>query len=387
MSTVISSLAAALRATTAVVRRAASPTTPGRLGVAGVAAAAIVALGACGGGDDAPEAGGSGGEAGAGAASGDSVINVYSHRHYPSDRELFDRFTERTGIEVNVVTGSADQLITRLATEGEGSPADVLITVDAGRLHRARTRGLLQPVRSDTLEARVPANLRHPDGYWYGLTRRARVVAYARERLSEDELPTYEELADEQWRGEVLVRSSENVYNQSLLASLVAHHGEEGAREWARGVVENMARAPQGGDTDQAMAVAAGVGDVAIVNHYYVARLKASDDPEERRVGEALGVHFPNQDGRGAHVNVSGAGVTAASDDPEAGVRLLEFLTSPEAQRMFAEANHEYPVNPEVAPSELLRSWGEFRSDTLNLSVLGELNDRAVRIFDRVGWQ
>lgn len=351
-----------------------------------VAAVAVAFLAACGGdgGDGAQQAAG---EAGAEAAGADSVVDVYSHRHYPSDQELYDRFTEETGIEVNVVTGSADQLITRLATEGEGTPADVLITVDAGRLHRARSQGLLQPVSSDTLEARVPEHLRHPEGYWYGLTRRSRVIAYSRDRVSEDELPTYEELADDRWEGEVLVRSSENVYNQSLLASLIAHHGEEAAREWAQGVVDNMARAPQGGDTDQVMGVAAGVGDLAIVNHYYVARLKTSDDPEEQRVGEAVGVHFPNQDGRGAHVNVSGAGVTAAADDPEAAVRLLEFLTSPDAQRMFAQATKEFPVNPEVEPTGLLQSWAGFRADTLNLSVLGEQNDRAVRIFGQVGWQ
>jgi len=351
----------------------------------GTAAAALALLAAACGGESA------GGNAdGADAApdgDGEAEVNVYSHRHYPSDQELFDRFTEETGIEVNVVTGSADQLITRLATEGEGSRADVLITVDAGRLYRARTQGLLRPVESDTLEARVPAHLRHPEGYWYGLTRRARIVAYARDRVEPEELPAYEELADDRWEDRLLVRSSENVYNQSLLASLVAHHGEKEARQWARGVVENMARSPQGGDTDQAMAVAAGVGDVAIVNHYYIARLKTSEDPEERRVGEALGVHFPNQDGRGAHVNVSGAGVTAASDHPEAAIRLLEFLTSPAAQRAFARANHEYPVHPDVEPSELLRSWGGFRADTVNLSVLGELNGTAVRIFDRVGWR
>ncbi len=356
-----------------------------RSGGAVAAAAAVALLSACGGGGDqaAQEEGEAAGQAGA----GDAEVNVYSHRHYPSDQELYDRFTERTGIEVNVVTGSADQLITRLATEGAESPADVLITVDAGRLHRARSQGLLQTVSSDTLEARVPSHLRHPDGYWYGLTRRARIVAYARDRVSEEELPTYEELAADRWEGEILVRSSENVYNQSLLASLAAHHGEESARQWARGIVDNMAREPQGGDTDQATAVAAGVGDLAIVNHYYVARLKASDDSEEQRVGEALGVHFPNQDGRGAHVNVSGAGVTAASDDTGSAVRLLEFLTSPEAQRLFAQANQEYPVNPEVEPSQLLQSWGDFRADTLNLSTLGELNDAAVRIFDQVGWQ
>lgn len=387
-----------LAAATAVALRGGSgrlrPVSAGfrRLAPAGttVAAAALLLVG-CGGEagqQSAEQTAGEEAEAGGRAEARAGQVDVYSHRHYPSDQKLYDRFTEETGIEVNVVTGSADQLITRLDTEGDGSPADVLITVDAGRLHRARSQGLLQPVSSDTLEARVPAPLRHPDGHWYGLTRRARIIAYARDRVpSEDELPTYEELADDRWEGEILVRSSENIYNQSLLASLVAHHGEGAATEWAQGVVDNMAREPQGGDTDQVMGVAAGVGDLAIVNHYYVARLKTSDDPEEQRVGEAVGVHFPGQDGRGTHVNVSGAGVTASADDPDAAVRLLEFLTGPEAQRMFARATREFPVNPEVEPAGLLRSWAGFRADTLNLSVLGRQNDRAVRIFDEVGWQ
>ena len=342
-----------------------------------IAALLAASLAACGADAPRPEA----------ADPTGGVINVYSHRHYESDRELFRRFTEATGIEVKVVTASADELITRLEAEGAASPADVLITVDAGRLHRAKERGLLQPVDSEVLRANVPAHLRDPEGYWYGLTRRARVIVYARDRVQPDEIKRYADLADERWRGRVLVRSSDNIYNQSLLASLIAHEGEDAARAWAAGVARNMARPPSGSDTDQAKAVAAGVGDVAIVNTYYVARLMASEDPEERRVGERLGVIFPEQDGRGAHVNVSGAGVTAHAKNRENAIRLLEFLSSDEAQRMFAEANHEYPVKPGVEASEILRSWGEFRADTLNLAVLGELNAAAVRIFDEVGWK
>ncbi len=340
---------------------------------AALAASTLLAVAGCGGEDA--------------ASDGPAAVDVYSHRHYPSDRQLFDRFTEETGIEVNVVTGSADQLITRLETEGTGSPADVLITVDAGRLHRAKSRDLLQPVESELLEERIPSHLRDPGGEWYGLTRRARILAYARDRVDTADLSTYEALAEDRWEGRILVRSSENIYNQSLLASIIAAEGREAARRWAAGVQENMARPPQGGDTDQAKAVAAGVGDVAIVNTYYVARLKASEDEDERRVGEALGVHFPNQDGRGAHVNVSGGGVTAAADNPEGAVRLLEFLAGAEAQQAFSEANYEYPVNPGVEPAEILREWGEFRADTVNLERLGELNEEAVRIFDEVGWQ
>jgi len=332
-------------------------------------AAGLLAMAACGGaGEAVPE------------------VNVYSHRHYEADQQLFERFTEQTGIRVNVVTASADELITRLENEGEASPADLLVTVDAGRLHRAKERGLLQAVGSATLEARVPEHLRDRDGTWWGLTQRARVIAYHRERVDSTELSSYEALAEPDWEGRVLIRSSTNVYNQSLLASLIAHIGEEAATGWAGGIVRNMARTPSGGDTDQVTAVAAGAGDVAVVNTYYIARLAESDDPEERRIAEQIGVFFPSQADRGTHVNVSGAGVTRFAGNVDNAVRLLEFLTSPEAQEVFAEANQEYPVNPDVPWSPTLESWGRFRADTLDLTVLGELNDRAVRIFDRAGW-
>ncbi|MEX2466580.1 MAG: Fe(3+) ABC transporter substrate-binding protein [Gemmatimonadota bacterium] len=334
-----------------------------------LAAVALAALAACGGSDD--------GEA----------VNVYSHRHYEADQILFDRFTELTGIEVNVVTASADELITRLETEGEASPADVLITVDAGRLHRAKTRGLLQSISSPVLESNVPDHLRDRDGEWWGLTQRARVIAYHRERVDSTELSTYEALAEPEWDDRVLIRSSENVYNQSLIASIIANDGEEAAAEWAEGIVENMAREPSGGDTDQVTAVAAGAGDVAVVNTYYIARLVESTNPEEQRVASQIGVFFPNQDGRGTHVNVSGAGVTRYAGNVDNAVALLEFLTSEEAQGIFAEANQEYPVHPDVPWSETLLSWGDFRADTLDLTVLGELNDAAVRIADRAGWR
>ena len=341
-------------------------------------AAALLLLAACGA--EAPRPAAEGADPG-------GVVNVYSHRHYESDQQLFQRFTELTGIEVKVVSASADELITRLEAEGAASPADVLITVDAGRLHRAKERGLLQPIDSEVLRANVPAHLRDPEGYWFGLTKRARVIVYAKDRVRPEELKSYLDLADERWKGRLLVRSSENVYNQSLLASIIANEGEAKAREWAAAMVRNMARPPSGSDTDQAKAVAAGIGDVAVVNTYYVARLIASSDPEERRVGEQLGVVFPEQDGRGAHVNVSGAGVTRHAPNRANAIRLLEFLSSDEAQRIFAEANHEYPVKPGVEASAVLREWGEFKADTLNLAVLGELNSAAVRIFDEVGWR
>ena len=334
-----------------------------------LAAAGLLAMAACGG------------------TEGGEVVNVYSHRHYEADQMLFDRFTEETGIQVNVVTASADELITRLENEGEASPADVLITVDAGRLHRAKERGLLQSVSSPVLEGNVPDHLRDRDGQWWGLTQRARVIAFHRERVDSTTLSTYEALAEPPWEGRVLIRSSENVYNQSLMASIVAHDGEEAATEWAEGMVANMAREPSGGDTDQVMDVAAGAGDVAVVNTYYVARLAESENADERQVAEQIGIFFPNQGDRGTHVNVSGAGVTAHSANVENAVALLEFLTSPAAQGVFAEVIHEYPVHPDVAWSGTLQAWGEFRPDELDLTALGEMNDAAVRIFDRAGWR
>ncbi len=333
-------------------------------------------------------ASGCGGDAPPGGASEDAgTVSVYSHRHYDTDQQLFRQFTELTGVRVNVQTASADELITRLETEGASTRADLLITVDAGRLQRAKERNLLRSVDSEVLRANVPAHLRDPEGYWYGLTQRARIIAYSLDRVSRDELSTYEDLADPKWRGRILVRSSENIYNQSLLASLLAVHGEEKATQWARGVVENMARAPQGGDRDQVKEVAAGVGDLAITNTYYVGLLLAGDDEADRELAQRVGIFFPNQGDRGAHVNVSGAGVTAHAPNPENALKLLEFLTDTEAQTGYAEANFEYPVKPGIGWAETLREWGEFRPDTLNLSLLGELNSQAVMVFDRAGWR
>lgn len=324
---------------------------------------------------------------GNGERGGAGEVNVYSHRHYEADEQLFQRFTEETGIRVNVVTASADELITRLENEGANSPADLLITVDAGRLHRAKEKGLLQPLTSEVLAANIPSALRDPEGYWFGLTKRARILVYDTSRVRAGELSSYEDLVDPRWHGRVLVRSSGNVYNQSLLASVLAAAGEDGASAWAKGIVANLARQPSGSDTDQAKAVAAGAGDVAIVNSYYVARLKSSADPEERRIGARLAVVFPNQGGRGTHINVSGAGITRSSKNRENAVKLLEFLSEEAAQRVFSETIFEYPVNPRVEPAALLREWGEFREDTLNLARLGELNAAAVKVFDRVGWK
>lgn len=316
-----------------------------------------------------------------------SEVNVYTHRHYDADQSLFDRFEEETGIRVNVQTASADELITRLETEGADSPADILITVDAGRLVRATDAGLFQAVTSERLDANVPSSMRDPNGHWFGLTQRGRVLVYALDRVSVDDLSTYEDLADPKWRGRILTRSSSNIYNQSLLASLIAAHGADEAEAWARAVVENFARAPQGSDTDQIRDVAAGVGDVAIVNTYYLGRLLNSDDEADRELAGRVGVFFPNQSDRGTHVNVSGAGIPVHAPNLENAIRLLEFLTDDTAQSVFAEANFEYPVKEGVSWAETLQSWGTFQSDPVELATLGALNAEAVRVFDRAGWR
>src|SRR5690554_1431077 len=237
------------------------------------------------------------------------VVNVYTHRHYAVDQGIFAEFTDETGINVNVINASADELIQRMETEGENSPADLLITVDAGRLNRAHDKGLLQAFDSSFLTSVVPAQYRQPEGYWYGMTTRARIIAYAKDRVNPEEINDYADLADPKWKGRVLVRSSDNVYNQSLLASVVAAEGEEQATAWANGVVANLARAPKGSDRDQVKAIAGGEGDLTVVNTYYIGQLLNSDNEEERKAGAAVGIVFPNQGNRGTHVNVSGFGV------------------------------------------------------------------------------
>jgi iron(III) transport system substrate-binding protein len=322
-----------------------------------------------------------------GSGEKEDVVNVYTHRHYEADQQLFDKFTEATGIKVNVVSASADELIQKLELEGASSPADVLITVDAGRLHRAEEKGLLQSVSSETLASNIPSKFRDPDGFWFGLTYRARILAYSTERVKPEELSTYEALAEPEWKGRVLTRSSENIYNQSLLASVIAHHGKEGAQEWAAALLANMARDPKGSDRDQVKAVAAGEGDVAIVNTYYIGIMLNDSNEEERKAAEKIAIFFPNQDGRGTHINISGAGVTKYAPNKENAIKLIEFLSNAESQEFLANINFEYPVNPNVEFSPMLKNWGDFKSDDLNLSVLGDNNSDAVVIFDQVGWK
>jgi iron(III) transport system substrate-binding protein len=314
-------------------------------------------------------------------------INLYTHRHYNSDKLLFKAFTKKTGIKINVIKGSADQLIQRLQTEGENSPADILLTVDAGRLVRAKNLGLLQPITSPLLIKQIPSEMRDLDGYWYGLTVRARALVYSKDRVKQNQLSTYEDLAHKKWRGRIVVRSSNNIYNQSLLASIIAANGELDAYKWAKSVRSNMARSPRGSDRDQARAVASGLADVAIMNTYYLGVMANSSDKKDQDVVKKIAVFFPNQKGRGTHINVSGAGITKSSKNKEEALKFLEFLTNENSQKVFSSANYEYPLKINEHNSTILKSWGQFKYDPLSLSVLGEKNTQAVKIFDKAGWE
>jgi iron(III) transport system substrate-binding protein len=323
----------------------------------------------------------------AGCSYDGEIVNVYSSRHYDVDNKLLERFTEETGIRVNLISADSDQLLSRLQNEGDRTPADVIITADASRLIMARELDLLQKIDSELIWKTVPRHWRDEEFFWTGLTRRVRFIVYHPDRVDPSELSGYEALAGEQWKGRVLVRSSASHYNQALMASIIAAHGEDGALEWARAIVENMAQAPRGNDRDQVKFIAAGLGDVAIINSYYMGLLHNSPNPREREVARQVRVHFPNQEGRGSHVNISGAGITGASQNRDNAVRLIEFLISVEAQEQIAFENFEYPVTPEARWPDLLMEWGPYRSDTISLKDLSLHREQAVMIFNNAGWR
>lgn len=322
----------------------------------------------------------------AGVASA-AEVNVYSARQENLIKPILDRFSEQTGITVNLITGGADELITRMELEGRNSPADILLTVDVGRLHRAKEMGLLQPVESEVLSSQIPEQYRDSDGHWFSVSLRSRVIVYDRERVDPSQLSTYEDLADPKWDGKICIRSSSNIYNQSLTASMVSHHGVEATEEWARGLVANMARNPQGGDRDQIAAVAIGQCELAVVNTYYLAGMLNATTDAEREQAQAVAVFWPNQEGRGAHINVSGAGVSAHAPNEAEAIQLLEFMVGDEAQTWYAEANNEFPIRTDIPVSDTLESWGEFEADPLALEQLGIHNAEAVRLMDRAGWR
>lgn len=316
-----------------------------------------------------------------------SEVNVYSARKEALIKPLLDKYTEQTGVEVNLITGKADALIKRMELEGLNSPADLLLTVDVGRLHRAKQLDLLAPIESEILNETIPRIYRDPEATWFGLSLRSRVIVYAKASVSREQLSTYEALSEPRWKNKICVRSSSNIYNQSLVSSLVAHLGEAITEQWANGLVVNLARSPKGGDRDQIKAVSVGQCHLALVNTYYLAGMLSSKISAEAEAAKKVGLFWPNQDDRGAHVNISGAGVTRSSLRKEEATRLLEYLASAETQSWYAKTNHEYPVRAGVPVSEILQQWGDFKSDSLALNMLGELNDKAVRLMDRAGWK
>ncbi|NEO77867.1 Fe(3+) ABC transporter substrate-binding protein [Moorena sp. SIO4G3] len=321
------------------------------------------------------------------AAAQNEVVNVYSSRHYKTDDDLYDNFTRITGIEVNLIEGKANPLIERIKSEGANSPADVLITVDAGRLWKADQAGIFAPVNSSELNSKIPANLRHPDNHWFGFTKRARVIMYNKDRVNPADLSTYENLADPKWQGRIAIRSSSNVYNQSLVASLIASLGVPAVKSWVESFVGNFARKPQGNDRAQIEAVAAGIADIAIANTYYLPRYIKSDDPAKQAIFKKVGVFFPNQQNRGAHINISGGGLVKTAPNPGNAIKFLEYLTSPTAQTFFAQANSEYPVVPGTPIDPVLAGFGfPFKEDPTSVSKYGPNSATAVQLMDIAGW-
>ncbi|MFP3942359.1 MAG: Fe(3+) ABC transporter substrate-binding protein [Alphaproteobacteria bacterium] len=323
------------------------------------------------------------------AAQAKEVLNLYSSRHYDTDERLYSEFTEKTGIRINRIEDKADVLIERIKAEGRNSPADILLTTDAGRLWKAEKEGLLQPVKSKVLQKRIPAHFRHPGGLWFGFSKRARVIFYDKDRVKPGQVQTYSDLADPDLKGLVCTRSSSNIYMLSLMAAQIHHLGADKAKAWAEGMWENRARNPQGGDTDQLRSIVSGECGVALANTYYFARalrsdVRGLDHPEQT---SRIGVVFPNQNTTGAHVNISGGGVLKHAPHRENAVRFLEYLASDSAQKYFSAGNDEYPVVKDVPVSANVKQLGDFREDTIDLTVLGENQAKAQRLYDAVGYK
>jgi iron(III) transport system substrate-binding protein len=326
--------------------------------------------------------------AGAAASAQEKVLNLYSSRHYQTDDALYANFTKQTGIKLNRIEAGEDPLIERLRNEGASSPADVLVTVDAGRLWRAEQMGLFQPIKSQTLDSRLPDHMKAPNSQWFGFSARARVIVYNKSMLNAADVQNYEDLANPRLRGKVCTRSGSHVYNLSLMSALIEHWGEAKAEEWARGVVANFARTPKGGDTDQILAVASGECGAGVSNTYYYVRLMKSQKPEDKKALQSVALVFPNQKSFGTHLNISGAGVVKNAPHRDAAVAYLEYLSSPEAQSYFANGNNEWPTVKGVKPENPeLASLGTFKTDTLNIAALGKNQPTAQKIFDRVGYK
>ena len=316
-------------------------------------------------------------------------INIYSQRHYNVDEIQYQNFEKLTGIKVNVTKANADELIQRMKNEGENSPADLFITVDVGKLWQGGEMGLFQKFQDESVFANIDPQLLDKNGYWVPVTYRSRVIVYSNERVEKNELSTYEDLSNEKWKGRLLVRSSSNAYNQALMSSLVENLGVENTTKWSEGLVSNFARDPKGSDRDQVKAIAAGQGDIAIVNSYYIGLLLSSLKDEEINAGNAVSVFFPNQadNERGAHINISGLALTKNAPNRENAIKLIQYLTSIEAQKTYVSNSYEYSVNLDVKPDEIVQSWGEFKKDPVDLNSLGTNRSEAIRIFDKTGWK
>ena len=314
---------------------------------------------------------------------------MYSQRHYDVDQIQYDNFEKITGIKVNVIKANADELIQRMKNEGDNSPADLFITVDVGKLWQASDMDLLQKYNDDNLTEGITESLIDPNGYWLPVTYRSRILVYSNERVQKRDLSTYEDLANEKWKGRLLVRSSSNSYNQALLSSLVANLGEDATQNWTKAVVSNFARDPKGNDRDQVKAIAAGQGDVAIVNSYYIGLLLSSENEEEVNAGKSISVFFPNQgEGqRGSHINVSGVALAKNAPNKSNALKLIKYLTSDEAQEIYVNNTYEYSVKPNIEPNDIVKEWGTFRKDPLDLNMLGIRRNDAIRIFDAGGWK
>jgi iron(III) transport system substrate-binding protein len=316
-------------------------------------------------------------------------INIYSQRHYNVDEIQYENFEKLTGIKVNVTKANADELIQRMKNEGNNSPADLFITVDVGKLWQGGEMGLFQKFEDESVFNNIDPQLLDNNGYWVPLTYRSRVIVYSNERVEKNELSTYEDLSNDKWKGRLLVRSSSNAYNQALMSSLVENLGSEETIKWSESVVANFARNPKGNDRDQVKAIAAGQGDIAIVNSYYIGLLLSSEKEEEINAGKAVSVFFPNQgEGeRGAHINVSGIALTKNSPNKENAIKLIKYLNTVKAQETYVNNSYEYSVNPNVKPDEIVQAWGEFKKDPVDLNSLGTNRNEAIRIFDKTGWK
>lgn len=321
------------------------------------------------------------------SSDGEQVVNLYTARHYDSDQALYDQFSRETGIKINVLEGKPDELVARITSEGQNSPADIFIAADAGALWRAQKAGVLQPVESAVLNERVPANLSEPNGNYYGFTRRARIVAYDKSKVKPEEIDDYAELAGPRFKGKICVRSSDSVYNLSLVGALIEAWGTERATQWVRGIVANMARPPEGGDRDQIRAVGAGVCEVALTNSYYYIRMASGDDAADKAVTDKVALGFPSIDGKGVHVNISGGGVVKNAPNRANAIKLLEFFASAKTQRHIAAKNNEFPASSDVEFPSPVDKYAGFAAHPMRVSAFAERQPEAQSIMSAASWR